>query len=96
MFFSPRDYFFKSAKVFGEDISKVKKIFKKKNVTQSQFNADYNYLEFHVSQIKLLKDLDIEIGISSNVMEVREDGKYLRELKIDRTYPKDFDLSKDI
>lgn len=96
MFFSPKDYFFKSAKVFGEDISKVKKIFKKKNVTQFQFNADYNYLEFHVSQIKLLKDLDIEIGISSNVMEVREDGKYLRELKIDRTYPKDFDLSKDI
>ena len=46
--------------------------------------------------IKLLKDLDIEVGISSNVMEVREDGKYLRELKIDRTYPKDFDLSKDI
>lgn len=96
MVFSPRDYFFKSAKVFGEDIDKVKKIFKKKSVTQFQMNSDYNFLEFHVSQIRHLKDLDIEIGISSNVMEMREDGKYLRELKIDLIYPKAFDLKKDI
>lgn len=96
MLFSPKDYFFKSAKVFGEDINKVLKVFKKKNVTQFQLNSDYNFLEFHVSQIKHLKDLDIEIGISSNVMEMREDGKYLRELRIDLVYPKEFDLKKDI
>lgn len=95
MFFSPTEYFFKSAKVFGEDIEKVKKVFKKKNVNLFQINTDYQFMEFHVSQIKLLKDLDIEIGISSNVMETREDGKYLRELKIDLTYPKAFDLKKD-
>lgn len=94
MFFSPTEYFFKSAKVFGEDIEKVKKVFKKKNITQYQINTDYHFMEFHVSQIKLLKDLDIEIGISSNVMETREDGKYLRELKIDLTYPSEFDLKK--
>jgi uncharacterized protein len=95
MYFSPTDYFFKSAKVFGEDIEKVKKVFKNKKITQYQINNDYQFLEFHVSQIKYLKDLDIEIGISSNVMETREDGKYLRELKIDLTYPKEFDLKKD-
>ncbi|HBP65723.1 MAG TPA: hypothetical protein DD730_16025 [Desulfosporosinus sp.] len=27
LYFSPRDYFLKSAKVFGEDIQKVKRIF---------------------------------------------------------------------
>jgi len=96
MFFSNRDYFYKSAKVFGEDIDKVKKIFKKKNTTQYQVNMDYNFLEFHVNQIKHLKNLDIEVGISSNIMEIREDGKYLRELKIDLTYPQDFDLKQDI
>lgn len=96
MFFSPTEYFFKSAKVFGEDIEKVQKVFKKKNISQFQINTDYQFLEFHVSQIKLLKDLDIEIGISSNIMETREDGKYLRELKIDLTYPKTFDLKKDV
>jgi uncharacterized protein len=96
MYFSPTDYFFKSAKVFGKDIDKVKKVFKKKNMTQFQVNTDYQFIEFHVSQIKLLKDLEIEIAISSNVMENREDGKYLRELKIDLAYPKIFDFKKDI
>lgn len=96
MVFSPTDYFFKSAKVFGEDIERVKKVFRKKNVTQYQMNSDYQFMEFHVSQIKLLKDLDLEIGISSNVMETREDGKYLRELKIDLTDPKSFDFRLDI
>lgn len=96
MRFSPTEYFFKSAKVFGEDIDKVRNVFRKKKVTQFQINMDHKFLEFHVTQIKLLKDLDIEIGISSNIMESREDGKYLRELKIDLTYPKEFDLKKDI
>lgn len=96
MYFSPRDYFFKSAKVFGEDIDKVRKIFKKKNMDQYHHNTDYDYLEFPVTQIKLLKNLDIEIGISSNVMEEREDGKYLRELKLDLVYPKEFNLKEDI
>lgn len=96
MYFSPQDYFFKSAKVFGSDIEKVQKIFKKKKVAQFQYNPDYDFLEFHVSQIKFLKELDLEIGISSNIMEAREDGKYLRELKVDLTYPKTFDLKNDI
>jgi len=96
MYFSPSDYFFKSSKVFSEDIEKVRKVFNKKNMLQYQFNPEYQFLEFPVSQIKLLKDLDLEIGISSNIMETREDGKYLRELKIDLTYPQAFDLKKDI
>ncbi|AGA69456.1 hypothetical protein Desdi_2011 [Desulfitobacterium dichloroeliminans LMG P-21439] len=96
MLFSPRDYFFKSAKVFGEDIEKVKKVFKKKKITEYQINQDYNFLEFQVSHIKQLKDLDLEIGISSNIMEHREDGNYMRELKIDLAYPEDFDVRNDI
>ncbi|WP_425804440.1 hypothetical protein ACHOLT_20235 [Desulfitobacterium sp. Sab5] len=96
MYFSPNDYFFKSAKVFGEDIEKISKVFKKKNMVQFQFNTDYQFLEFPVNQIKLLKDLDLEIGISTNIMETRKDGKYLRELKIDLTYPHSFNLEKDI
>lgn len=96
MYFSPTDYFFKSAKVFGEDIEKVTAVFKKKKMSQFQLNTDYDYLEFPVTQIKLLKNLDIEIGLSSNVMEEREDGKYLRELKLDLTYPKEFNLRQDI
>ncbi|WP_434512219.1 radical SAM protein [Desulfitobacterium sp. AusDCA] len=96
MYFSPKDYFFKSAKVFGTDIDAVKKVFKKKRINQFQVNSEYQFLEFNPRDIKFLKELDLEIGISSNIMETREDGKYLRELKIDLTSPKDFDLKEDV
>lgn len=96
MFFSSKSYFFKSAKVFGKDIDQVKNVFKQRNITQFQLNRDYKFLEFHVNQIQFLKDLNLEVGISSNIMETREDGQYLRELKIDLVYPEDFDLENDI
>jgi pyruvate formate-lyase activating enzyme-like uncharacterized protein len=96
LYFSPVDYFFKSAKVFGQDMEPVQKIFKKKNISQFQLNPDYQFLEFHPQQIKLLKELDIEVGISSNIMEAREDGKYLRELKVDLTSPQTFDYKLDL
>lgn len=96
MFFSPNDYFFKSAKVFGKDIDTVRKVFKGRNITQFQHNREYNFLEFHVSQIQFLKDLNLEVGISSNIMETRKDGQYLRELKIDLVYPKEFDLKNNL
>jgi len=93
LYFSPKDYFFKSAKVFGEDIPQVEKVLKKKKITEYQVNPDYNYLEFSVRHIKLLKNLDVEIGVSYYVMEQRADGRYLRELKIDLTTPQTFTMS---
>jgi hypothetical protein len=96
LYFSSKDYFFKSAKVFGADIPQVLNIFKKNHYTDYQINEDYDYLEFHVDQIKALAKLDIEIGISYQVREKREDGSYLRELKLDLTTPKIFDRYKDI
>ena len=46
--------------------------------------------------MKALEELDIEVGISSSIMEIREDGEYLRELGVDLTYPKLFDLETDV
>ena len=40
-----------------------------------------------------MKKLDIEIGISTNVLEKREGEIYLRELKVDLTTPAMFKLS---
>jgi hypothetical protein len=40
--------------------------------------------------------MEIEIGISSNVIETRENEQVLRELKVDVTTPQTFRLSKDI
>ena len=96
LYFSPKDYFYKSAKVFGEDIPKVLKVFKKLHNKNYIVNEDYHFLEFHVEKIKSLAKLDLEIGISYNVMEKRDDGSYLRELRLDVTSPKNFDLKLDI
>lgn len=96
LYFSAKDYFFKSAKVFGEDISQVLNIFKKNHYNDYQINQDYNYLEFHVDQIKTLAKLDLEVGISYQIREKREEGSYLRELKLDLTTPKMFNRREDI
>jgi len=43
---------------------------------------EYNHIEMHFSQIKSLKEFVIEIGLSSNVFEIREGECYIRELKV--------------
>ncbi|HWQ41740.1 MAG TPA: radical SAM protein [Desulfosporosinus sp.] len=95
-YFSSKDYFYKSAKVFGADIPKVLGVFKKHRYTNYLVNDDYQFIEFHVEKVKALAKLDIEVGISYNVMEKRDDGSYLRELRLDVTTPKKFDLASDI
>jgi len=92
LYFSHKDFFLKKAKVFGEDISEVLKILRKKRVKYYNINERYKFLEFHVKEIKHLKKLPIEVGISYNIIEKRNEEKYLRELKIDMVNPKDFDL----
>ena len=96
MYFSQQDYFLKSAKVFGDDIPRVQKIFEKNGYRDYQINSQINFLEFHPSQISSLKKLDLEIGISSSVIEMRENDQFLRELKVDVTTPQTFRLSKDV
>lgn len=95
-YFSDKDYFLKSAKVYGDDIPKVLKVLRQKRVKEFARNEDYDYLEFHVDQIRLLGKMNVAVGISSSVFEVRPDGQYLRELKVDLTYPGLFDPDQDI
>jgi uncharacterized protein len=96
MYFSQKDYFLKSAKVFGDDIAPLQRFFEKSGYQHYEINEKYNYLEFHVNQISSLKKFDIEIGLSSNVFETRNGERYIRELKLDVTTPKNFRLSMDV
>jgi pyruvate formate-lyase activating enzyme-like uncharacterized protein len=96
LYFSPTDYFLKSAKVFGEDIEPVRRFFDKEGFKQYDINEEYNYLEFHVSHIRSLKKFNIEIGLSSNIFETRDNERYLRELKVEITTPQTFRLSLDV
>jgi hypothetical protein len=96
MFFSQNDFFLKSAKVFGKDIAPVQRFFQKNSFMNYEMNEEHNYLEFHVSQIRALKKFDLEIGLSSNVIENRNGERYVRELKMDCTTPQTFKLSEDV
>lgn len=91
LYFSPRDFFLKTAKVFGEDIDKVIEIFHEENMRQYKLQEDY--LEFPVVKIDLLQKFDLEIGIAYYVVEIRENAACLRELKVDLLYAKDFLLT---
>lgn len=92
LYFSPQDYFLKTAKVFGDDIPLVLRRFKQKNVLNYNHNKEYQFLEFHVKNIRHLKDLELEVGISSAILEERSDGVFLRELKVDVIEPAAFSL----
>ncbi|MBL8102172.1 MAG: radical SAM protein [Anaerolineales bacterium] len=94
--FSQRDYFLKTAKVFGEDIPIVKQTFEKAGYHEYILSEEQSSLEFHVNKISSLKKLNVDVGISSHVIEIRENETVLRELKVDVTTPQTFRLSKDI
>lgn len=88
--FSQKDYFIKSAKVFGDDIPIVLEHFRKKGFQGYQLNAEYGYLEFPVDQISGLRKLNIQAGLAYYVSEIREGQSILRELKIDLIDPARF------
>jgi pyruvate formate-lyase activating enzyme-like uncharacterized protein len=96
LYFSQRDYFLKTAKVFGEDVPAVRQAFEKLGYNDFVFSEQHNSLEFHVNRISSLKKLNVCIGISSQVIETRENEQFLRELKVDTTTPQTFRLSSDV
>ena len=74
------------AKVFGDDIQPILKLFKKLKFKDYFLNEELNYLEFSLDQLSRLKDFSVEIALSNNVIEVIEErpaGSYLRELRLD-------------
>jgi pyruvate formate-lyase activating enzyme-like uncharacterized protein len=94
--FSQKDYFLKTAKVFGDDISKTLRVFKKIDYKEFHHDQERNYLEFSVRKVKTLQKLDAEVGISSSVLEKRGEETFLRELCVDYTTPEWFDPIRDI
>lgn len=93
---SARDFFIKTAKVFGHDRAPVKTVLERNGYWGARGSTEHDFLEFHVDRISLLRGLDVEIGISWNVIEERVGMSSLRELRVDRTSPELFDLAADI
>jgi molybdopterin converting factor small subunit len=63
MVISQKDYFIKTAKVFGEDVPVVKDTFDKNGYRDYLISKEHNSLEFHVNQITSLKRMEIEVGL---------------------------------
>lgn len=95
MQFSDKDFYLKTAKVFGKDIQPVKRILQKTGAVDFTYNSECRFLQFHPRYIALLKEIDSEIGLSTFIQEYRPDGVVLRELKCDYTTAKIFD-EKDL
>ncbi len=96
IYFSQRDYFLKTAKVFGDDVPVVRQVLDKLDYHDYVISEQHKSMEFHVNRISNLKKLNVDVGISSQVIEMREGQQFLRELKVDVTTPQTFRLSKDV
>jgi pyruvate formate-lyase activating enzyme-like uncharacterized protein len=88
--FSLRDYFLRSAKVFGRDIAPVRR-----RLPQARRNRDYDYLEFPLADMPALRGLEVEVGLSANVIEPRDGAPCVREVAIDATTPEGFEIAAD-
>ncbi|MGE5589369.1 MAG: radical SAM protein [Bacillota bacterium] len=95
---SPRDYFLKSAKVFGNDGERVKIAFRRQGFKGFVENPRLGFVEFPPDRVRDLATglPNLEVAISSGVMEAREDGKYLREVKVDLIHPGTFDPDTEL
>ncbi len=93
---SQNGYYFRSAKVFGDDIPPVLRKLERKSKRGFQYNKQHGYLEFHVNDVRLLRGMDVEVGITTSVVETRDRDAYVRELKIDLTTPKTFRVPDDL
>jgi pyruvate formate-lyase activating enzyme-like uncharacterized protein len=91
--FSDKDFFIKTAKVYGEDAKKVIEIVKDKN--EYTYDENKKIVEFHPKHIKKLP-AEVEVAISYNVVEELNGQKILREIKLYVTNSDNFDYIKDI
>ena len=95
---SERDYFLKTAKAFGEDARVVSDFFTRTGKDLQACDRQDAHLAFPVAWVADLAASHpaLELGISYNVVERRDDENRLRELRIDATTPAVFDEAVDI
>ncbi len=81
--FSNKDFFIKSAKVFGEDKEIVANCLVKKGIKSFEEDPENDFLQFPLSAIKYLKGTPVNIAICSYVSEIRGGEAVLREVKVE-------------
>jgi uncharacterized protein len=96
--FSERDYFWKTVKVYEPDIHRVRRALRGQPIDLRRASDEDGCLELHPSQVAALHaaGVEVDLGLSYNVLETRADGQYLRELKLALIRPATFDAELDV
>jgi pyruvate formate-lyase activating enzyme-like uncharacterized protein len=94
--FSSRDYFLKTAKVFGEDAPAVRAVFKRQGFHDARWNEEHGYLEFPLRKIYSLRKLDMEVVVAYHILETRGTERILREVHLNLTSPQTFIFEEDV
>ena len=94
-YFSEKDFFLKTAKGYGDDAAKIKEVLDVNKIDHYMYDTSNKVIEFSPTYITLLKDYDMELGLTYLAVDFDEEygRKVLREYQINRVEPKTFELS---
>ena len=87
---SEKDFYLKTVKVFGKDISRAERIFRAHQRTDYRVDREQGFVQFSPECAQLLKKTDLQLGISYNIREFRERESVIRELRLDLEAAADF------
>ena len=80
---SEKDFYLKTVKVFGKDISRAERIFRAHQRTDYRIDRERGFVQFSPECAMLLKKTELQLGISYNIREFREGESVIRELRLD-------------
>ena len=89
LYFSPRDFYLKTVKAFGTDAERVQRLLENRGVTRWRYDAEGGFIQFHPAETRHLRGRTVELALSINVLEEREEGRICRELKLLRATAED-------
>lgn len=91
-YFSQKDFFIKTAKAYGDEAKTAKMVLDRNGCRHYTCYDDVGVLEFPVTDIRLLKGHDMELGISSMVCDQHGGKRCIKEVAVDYTDPAQFSI----
>ena len=91
-YLSPNDFYIKTAKAYGDDAHKVKETLDEAGRGRYMYNKSDAKIEFSVKDIELLKGKNIDIGISSMILDRDEKQTFIREVAVHKANSDNFSL----
>jgi len=88
---SQKDFYLKTVKVFGTDISRAEKILRERCRTEYRVDRERGFLQMAPSCAALLRGSGMEMAVSYHVREIRDGQECLRELRLDYVRSEEFD-----